>query len=163
MQRATLIPHCGWEFNCTQVRKFWVNVPLASPIQPLRTDVLWSGEDSNMFSHAVHIGMALRYPEGRRYKEASRGGSPAACGHFPWSLCFARCPSPPHPRTLTPGTCPCSRAYILLPYIRYQKVCHGAPIFKGLRTLKGSELKKKPKTNSVNAFLEPILEYALSV
>lgn len=83
-----------------------------------------------------------------------------ATSHGPSALPGA----PPHPVPTppTPGTCPCSRAYILLPYIRYQKVCHGAPIFKGLRTLKGSEFKKK-KTNSVNAFLEPILEYALSV
>lgn len=35
MQRATLILYYGWDFNYTQVRKFWVNVPLASPISLL--------------------------------------------------------------------------------------------------------------------------------
>lgn len=65
MQRATLILYYGWDFNCTQVRKFWVNVPLASPIQPLGTDVLWYEEDFNMFSHAVHTGKPLQHRGGR--------------------------------------------------------------------------------------------------
>lgn len=65
-------------------------------------------------------------------------------------LCQVPLPTPP-PHPPTPGTCPCSRACILLPYIRCQKRCHGAPIFKGLRTLKSSEFKI---TKNKNQFCE---------
>lgn len=78
MQRATLILYYGWDFNCTQLRKFWINVPLASPIQPLRTDVLWYEEDFNMFSHAVHTGMPLQ-PRGGRHGNNGESTSHRVC------------------------------------------------------------------------------------
>lgn len=135
MQRATLIPYCGWDFNCTRVRKFWVNVPLASLIQPLRTDVLWSKEAFNMFSHVVHVGMALRCEGGRHHTKKEmvpQGVSHTACGHLPWFLHFITWP---------PGNHSLPVCLIWLPSITYpQKVVMGLPfrrvgssVFKGLR------------------------------
>lgn len=49
-----------------------------------------------MFSHAVHIGMALRYPEGRRYKKRHPEEGvlqPVATFHGPSALPGAH----PHP------------------------------------------------------------------
>ena len=135
MQRATLIPYYGWDFNCTRVRKFWVNVPLASLIQPLRTDVLWSKEAFNMFSHAVPVGMALWCEGGRHHTNKEmvpQGASRTACGHLPWFLHFITWP---------PGNHSLPTCLIWLPSITYpQKVVMGLPfrrvgssIFKGLR------------------------------
>lgn len=77
MQRATLIPHCGWDFNCTPVRKFWVNVPLASltpPLQQMHCDP----KRISMFLQDVHVRGA-----GRLAMVASvRMGVHAKLGHW---------------------------------------------------------------------------------
>ena len=137
MQRTTLILYCGWDFNCTRVRKLWVNVPLASLIQPLRTDVLWSKEAFNMFSHTVHVGMALQWEGGSHHtnkKMVPQGASRTAWGHFPWFL---------HLITWAPDNHSLPVCLIWLPSIKYpQQVVMGLPfrrvgsaVFKGLRNL----------------------------
>lgn len=121
MQRTTLILYCGWDFNCTWVRKLWVNVPLASLIQPLRTDVLWSKEAFNMFSHAVRVGTALQCKGGRHHTNKEmvpQGASSTACGHFPWFL---------HLITWPPDNHSLPVCLIWLPSIKYpQKVVMGS-------------------------------------
>lgn len=142
MQRATLILHCGWDFNCTQVRKFWVNVPLAALIQPLGADVLWSEEGFNMFSRAAQAWLWDTRVAGL---VPCPGRDIAAWGY---------CPGCPF-HQVAPASHPCRWASSHSPRQITQKGCHGGELGAGggLQHLKGSEHWKAQKLNKKNSVI----------